>query len=644
MSEKTDTAVQVIVDGSFDWSGGVESSRTYTLQSELNPNGLARNQLAWLNNGILRTGGILQRTGWQPLMKIIPSGRWQGGYMYEPDGANPYLVCSISGVLYKVLLEAPYTVTDMTGGVAQLQNPPDSEMAFFCQGENYLIIQAGDYNTGPANITVNDYGQNLVGPSSTLPLFWNGTTLRRSRGITTLAPVIAPDQNEIPAATCMDYYGNRLWYARSRAYAAGDMVGGPSGTNSEHRRDSILSVTENPLCFGGDGFTVPTNAGNIRALAHSSNINAALGQGQFYIFTRRTVYSLTVPETRTDWINADNNNQPRQTVVQRMNGATGHRCIVPVNGDLFYQSFDPAVRSLITAQRDFAQWGNTPISQPEQRAMQLNNRGLMRFSSGIEFDNRLLQAVLPELASDGINVIHKGILPLDFDTVTTFQEGENKKTPAWEGLYDGLQILELLAGDFGGLPRAFAANISDIDGGIAIWELTRDSKTQNGDNRVIWSPEFPALTWSSAGYEYKLKQLNGGECWIDKISGTVEMDVYYRADADPCWRFWFHTCFCASRCEDLSDVLTAYPCEATREGYQFPVVFPEPKPACDSMGIRPTTLGYQFQVKIMFKGWCRVRGLLLHAIPRLKPQFQGIACNCPPPSNGGMTDLPNPFA
>ena len=79
-------------DGSFDFSGGVDSSLVTTLKSALNPGGLARNQLAWMFNCTVRGGGILQRTGFQPLLKLLPGGRWQGDFMYEPDSANPYLV------------------------------------------------------------------------------------------------------------------------------------------------------------------------------------------------------------------------------------------------------------------------------------------------------------------------------------------------------------------------------------------------------------------------------------------------------------------------------------------------------------------------------------------------------------------------
>lgn len=628
-------------DGSFDWSGGVDSSKTKTLQSELNPNGLKRNQLAWLNNGTVRDGGITQRAGWQFLAYIIQTGKWQGGFVYEPDGDYPYLVCQIEGVIYKVLLQSPYTVTDLTGGNTALQNPADSEMAFFVQGENYLVIQAGDFYTSPPRYpagSLNDYGQPLLEDSNTLPLFWDGSTLRRSRGITSVAPAAAPNINELPAATCMDYYGGRIWYAQARAISAGDMVGGPSGNPAVFGRDAILSVTENPLCVGGDGFTLPTNTGNIRSIAHSANINASLGQGQLYAFTRKSVYQINVPVTRTDWINADANNQPQITVVQINNGACGDRCVVPVNGDLFYMSFDPAIRTLITAQRFFGQWGNTPISQNERRVLDLNDRSLMRFSSAIEFDNRILFCALPELSEN--NVVHRAILPLDFDIVTNFEE---KTAPVWEGVHEGMLILQLFTANFGGVDRAFAVMISSVDGTINLWEITRSDKTENGDNRVQWSVEFPAFTWAAHGLEYKLKNLTKAELWLDKLTGTVDFDIWYRQDADPCWWRWYHTSVCASRtCLELDPPLLCYPEESFCSGYASTLMLPKAKGVCDSMGKRPSTIGYQFQVKLIIKGYCRIRGFIPYAVEYSAPEYYGLTCQ--PGVKAGMVKLPNPFA
>ena len=688
----------------------------------------------------MRGGGILQRTGWQPWLRLLDSGRWQGGFIYEPDSANPYLVCSVDGHIYQVLLEAPYTITDLSVQF-NLFNPSDAEQAFFCQGENILVIQAGDYgkplpppppvppppslyngtvllgsDTFPSMIgrstVAGDYG-NVVGLQSftvsavnvaipvqyksssrvasqisivftnyytppaafvfaftpdpaevppatpanqtnTLPLFWNGTTLRRSIGINTIVPSMTPGVNEIPAAEEMWYHADRLWYAQARKVSAGDIVGGPSGTAANHFRDSIISVTENPLCVGGDGFSIPTNAGNIRALREENNLNESVANSRLLIWTRKMVFALSIPVTRNDWINANSSNQPLMVPVQRVNGTTSGRSVVAANGDWFYQSPEPGVRSLITAVRQYNQWGNTPISQNEQRVMQVNDRSLMRFSGGIVFDNRMLQLFLPRMASDGVNVVHQAITPLDFDIVSnlnTQDQASNMIAPVWEGAHDGLPFLQLFEGDFGGLHRAFALVISEDDGSINVWELTQGDRRENGDNRVTWGAEFPAFTWSTAGLEFALKQLKGGELWVDKVYGKVDIDVYYREDADPCWRRWFHTDTCAARdCLD-QDPICVYPYSTPpyREGYKFNIPFPEPPSACDSMGVRPTTIGYQFQVKIILKGWCRIRGLILYAMPHTEPQYHGLTCSASAMPNGmsvltqGRQTLPNPF-
>lgn len=163
------------------------------------------------------------------------------------------------------------------------------------------------------------------------------------------------------------------------------------------------------------------------------------------------------------------------------------------------------------------------------------------------------------------------------------------------------------------------------------------------DNRVTWSAEFPAYTWFTVGWEYKLKQLNGGELWVDSVAGTVDIDVYYREDADPCWRVWFHTSICSARnCQEAESATACYPGTTFRESYKYPVVFPQPPAACDSMAIRPTTIGYQFQVKVVLKGWCRIRGLILYALPHEKSQFEGVTQAGAIPA--GMSKLPNPFA
>lgn len=599
----------VSADGSFSWENGVDSQAVTTIQSALTPNGLQRNQLAWMVNATVRGGGILQRTGWQINTRVTDgSTLFQGGIMYEPiDGVtSPYPLLLIGGHLYQVKLDG--------GGVTDLSVkygvflPATVDQAFFVQAEEFVVIQSGD--------------------GLTLPLFWDGGMtaggfgLRKSIGITTpVAPPNTPGVNEIPAATAMDYYMNRLWYAQGRSYAAGDIVKGNSGTAPYNKRDSVLEVTENPLAFTGDNFFLPDSAGNIRALKHSSNLDVTLGQGQLFIFTRKAVYAQTVPVTRANWIGTTSSNGPLQTVALLNNGAVNDRSIVATNGDLYFQSLEPSIRSLFQSRKEFGQFGNVPISRNENRILRFNNRALMRFSSGILFDNRVWQTVLPQTGGKA-GVTHQAVIPLDFDIISSFQA---QLPPAWEGHYEGIDILQLFVGDFGGLERAFAAAVSRIDGSIEVWELTISSRTENGDNRVAWSADFPAFTW---GKEFEQKELQAAEIWIDKEFGTVDFTLNFRSDADPCWHLWAKTSFCVARsCAEDVNTPVCYPIGPTyREGYCFPLTFPKPNGPCapDACNKRPADIGHQFQVQIIVKGWCRIRGLILYASKHEKDLYENL--------------------
>lgn len=599
-----------IVDGSLDFSGGVDSIKVTTIQSQQNPNGLARNELAWLDNATVRDGGITQINGWNYIQTVSDGhALYQGKFLYEPDEDNPYFIYAIGGHIIK-LVPGVFPPVDLSVAF-NLFMPSSQPYFYFVQAEEFLVIQAGD----------------LV----TLPLIWDGTKLRRSKGInnTAVAPG-TPGVNEIPAAGPMDYYMNRLWYAQGRQYSAGDIVGGNSGTLAYNFRDAVLNVTENPLVLGGDGFTVPTNAGNIRALRHSANLDSALGQGQLFIFTRRAVYALAVPVTRADWINASSSNQPVQTVVQLVNGAVNDRTVVAVNGDLYYQSLEPAIRSLVAAIRYFQQPGNTGVSAQEERVLQFADRALLHFCSGTQFDNRLLETTLPVQRPQG--VVSQAIVPLDFLPMSEFQ---GKYEPVWEGMYEGLDTFQLATGDFGGLERCFATVLSRETSAIELWELTdfeRFDHNVHGEARKTWIIEFPAYTW---GQEFLMKKLVSAELWVDKLFGEVEFTLEYRPDGDTCWHDWHRWKMCTSRnsCEDVSNPV-CYPAVGYRESYKQTITLPVPPANCEQTMGRNSDLAFQIQPRLTVKGWCRIRGLLLHAVKAEQQLYHNLVCapqfECPP--------------
>jgi hypothetical protein len=429
----------------------------------------------------------------------------------------------------------------------------------------------------------------------------------------------------------MDYYMGRIWLAGStalgngREYMAGDIVGSPatptSGSPQYGFTDSILHISENSYLSLGGTFLVPTQAGDIRALSHPANLDTALGEGQLLALTRNTIYSVNVVPQRAAWALLS---EPIQRVVQITFGATGHRCLVQVNGDLFYQSID-GIRSLIQAIRYFQQLGNTALSSAESRAINLNNRALLLHASGVEFDQRLLQTCLPEQTPEG--VVHKGLIPLDFNPVSVMgQVGQ----PVWEGIYQGLDFLQVMRGDYDGKQRAFGVVRSAVDSSIEVWELTTDElfdTNREGEARIRWSFETPSYTW---GKEFTLKELDTMELWIDQLYGTVDFTVEFRPDASPCWYYWHHWQECAPRdaCElPSAPVPCVYPQQPYKKQYRAMMTMPKPPSVCNAgSGSRPINKGFSFQFRITIHGYCRVRGLVVHALEVERSPYDGKTC------------------
>lgn len=609
---QTSQETPLLIDGQLSFGGGVNSDVPRTKAMEFMPDGVKPNQLSWAVNISTRGGGIGQRDTLHPLVQNAPwTGRYQGGLLYQPDTTDPILLLVIGGKLYRIRVDTDNSVTDLNTLYGVGTWDPNLEHCYFSQAEMFAVIQAGDYTTLP---WFYDFGVENV----------RLETFRSSNGL--VNPGNSDPNNEIPAAGPMDYYAQRLWYAFGTGYAGGDIArNNTSGTAGFDYRDSVLKLTENPIAYGGDAFALPTREGNIRAMAHGSNMDSALGESQLFIFTRRAVYACSAPVTRDDWTAATTNLAPLQKVILNKGGSFGERCVVPVNGDLFFQSPPNGdIRSVQSSLRYSGQWLNKALSSNERRVMDANDRGLLSEGSGILFDNRLWQTALPIECPAGVG--HQAVVPLNFDTINTFEEAN---PPAWEGVHDfsaGPYILQLFEGDFGGRERAFAVVWSVINSAIEVWEIRNDLRFDNGENRVTRMIEFPAYPF---GDPMQLKELVGGEIWMDKILGEVQVEVYYRPDAYACWQRWWLFSKCAAKdCrEDVDDPCPdGYPTDANCESDSIPIALPKPiAPACLSSNMRPATWGYQFQVRLVIRGWCRIRGLILHAIKRIKQPYYKLA-------------------
>jgi hypothetical protein len=505
---------------------------------------------------------------------------FQGAVMYEPLNGFPYMIVSVGGHYYRVRVDTNNAVDDIS--IPADPNPAGLTQAWFCQGEEFLIGQNGQ----------------------SVALIWDGATLRRA--------VPGAPNFEVPTGTCMDYYMGRLWVAAGREYVASDIVGGPTGTAMPYAfRDSILRFTEAGFLAGGGTLIVPTQAGNITALKHSANMDTALGQGQLFVFTRKNIYSVNVPVTRADWYAST---EPLQRVAQVRYGATSQNSVCTVNGDLFFRSPD-GIRSLFIAIRNFSQWGNVPISSNVGRITDREDRGLGRYSSGIEFQNRIWQTCLPTVGSRG--AVHNGILALDFDLISSLSE---RFPPAWEGMYSGLKVLQLLEADYGGIQRAFAVCLNEDDE-IEVWEFTTSDSFENVVGRIQWAVETPSYVWRNP---YQAKELIGGTLFVDKEFGEIDYEVYYRPDQYPCWIFWhaWKGCAIKNSCED-PNIATSYIMQDYREQYH-PYTLPRPPLKPNDITYTQFRRGYQFQMLIRVTGWARIRSMLWYAEPKVEPPYQWI--------------------
>ena len=408
-----------------------------------------------------------------------------------------------------------------------------------------------------------------------------------------------------------------------------------AGTLAYNFTDSVLKVTENPLAIGGDGFSVSQDSGPIIALSYTMTTDSTLlGEGPLYVFTTTRIFAQTVPVTRADWIGATGSNQPVQVPIQLKFGAVSDRSVAHVNGDLFYATLEPGVRSAFVSSRFFGQWANTPISRNERRVLNYTDRNGMFSCPAINFDNRLLVGVQP--VQTPVGVAYQSVMPLDFDILSTFgSEGVNPNTgtstsrlpPAWEGMWQGLDILEMDTQPWAGIDRAFAFVYSQKDGGIYVWELipkTPNVPPLDGTNRIVWSVETAAYDWNAL---FILKRLEGGELFLDEMEGTVDIEVEYRVDSDPCWRPWHQKQYQIS--PNAAQTVTQpipYPVNPSEcRGQKFPLVLPKPPlPKCVTLNHRPSDIGYYFQMRISIKGIARLRGFLFYASRRYQTPYEGL--------------------
>jgi hypothetical protein len=455
-------------------------------------------------------------------------------------------------------------------------NNPNNQMNWSLQAENYWVLQ----------------------DNRSFPVIFDGSKSFRAN----------PALSQIPVGNVMCYAMGRIAVALPdrQSYRIGDIIFGLSGTAANNGKDAILYFTENNyLNEGGDlvarVFGAPSNSGNIYSMKASAMTDSSLGQGAMLVGTPNVVFSVNLPFDRTQWKNMVNPLQSVNPII----GPTSQNGTVLVNTDQWYRSLD-GIRSYILAQRQFnGSPGNTAQSAEVADVLAFDTNFWLEFGSGVLFDNRLLMTVSPQMTPNGC--YHRGLVALDFNLISSLR---GKSAPAWEGVWTGIRILQILTGIVNKVPRCFMFVLNDASE-IELWEQTTSEKFDNGDTPIAWAPEMPSYNCANSD---QFKKLKAGRFIITNLTGTLTGTVQYRSDESSCWNDWYSF----SRCAKSQDCSTqACPNDGPityREQTRYPIRLPEPPDDFDEISKRKKSTGYEHQVRIQMTGFAELKQLRIYAI------------------------------
>lgn len=563
-----------IGDGFFSLEGGMNSG--------VSPSLLPHNQCALTINRTMRGGFCRNRPRYRRITANFGSDQdahdWfishpiSGQSSYQATSGQTFIVCCAGGRFFA------FKITGKTA-VAFEFTPPDSRnslyqpITWFCQAANFLVAQNG----------------------LDIPVIFDGASGRRSNII---------EDNEVPVGKQMAYINNRLFVVLpdGREIAPGDLA--------YSTPTSVITFTEinQPTSQGGQPLAIPLELGGITGLAVTSQTDTETGQGTLLVATNRAICSINPIVQRNLWPTIQ-----LQNIALVGNGFTSNGLGI-VNGDVWGRSVD-GFRSFIMARRDFASWGNTPQSREVERILQYDDRALLSFANLTYFDNRLLMTVSPQAIGNGLGCYHNGMIALNFDNISSLT---TKSPPAYDGLWTGIHPYGFCQGNINGEQRCFMFSYFPHTQTNELWEVTTEYGDDDDAVRIEGTLESRSLDFQS---KYVAKELMAAEIYADQIYGQVDFTLSYKPDQYPCWIPWKTWSQCAGKtdCEAIGELNGICNLPSFTELQYFPHMEVGPPPnICDPVSKLIFSRGYEFQVKLDWKGNARVRSILLFANKRLE--------------------------
>lgn len=598
----------LILEGQQDFSGGMDSSLSPTL---INENAVATAVNVTFRGGRPKSRPGFRQvslvSGANSGLNILSNSYFQGSAFYLERRAN-YNSCIIGvfgGNVIKIdlgslIVDRVYPLDNSGNPVVATAMDP-FEKCYFVQAEKYLIIQNGK------NTALIWDGDNLyrsgVGPAAStgavaqLHTIDPGTIMAYGQGRLFVA---SADRTEITAGDIV-FGGSteqvsitsgaasggkyRILTASNHNLASGDRIsitghssefgingtwevtvvdadefdidfsqtaatglGGFLSKSNVGNESDLLRFTETTYLAEGGALQIPSFMGRITAMIFMPIQDTSTGQGDLLVFCERGTASFAVSAPREQW----KATPAFQRVVFQSIGATGPSCLATDNGDVFFRSFD-GLRSYRNARAEINSYGQVPISAEMNSVLNFDTKSLLSEVSAITFDNRLLFTASPTINYAGLNpttatkqpVTFSKIIALDFTTLSTVGA---KRSASYDGMWGGLNVLQLVGGLVNGKPEAFVFAYDFTNERLnVLWRITTDAMFDYplgaSAQRIQSILETRAYSFGTPSEQ---KRMIRADFWLSDILGRVDVNVYWRPDQYPCWRAWHSFSRCAT--------------------------------------------------------------------------------------------------
>lgn len=419
--------------------------------------------------------------------EVFLNGKFQCAHAYNPHNGEDCLMAMVGGRLFKIVPG----VTDCKVTEILIKSDKDDRdvrnistrpIAYMCQADKWLIAQDGQSSA----------------------VIYDGTIARRSVTDTDA------DHTEVPVGTIMAYgMGRVVVIVNERDVAFGDLYG---SHDLPDPADSLILFTERNFLAEGFDAAIPFTQGLATGAVFFPQLDTSTGNGQLMVFAERGATSFFLSLPRDVWKSSQ-----FQILSLLTTGLRGHRSIAVVNEDLWFRS-DDGVRSYRQARSEPDGWAHIPQSTNVRQFLENDSEWLLKYASGIYFQNRALFTTSPMWYQG--RPMHWGIVVVDFDILSSF--GVSAK-PAWEGQWtmsSSVFPIQLVSGTFNGVTRAFIFAI-DNQNRNQLFELTADDKDDWDGQLINWELvtrkfDFNKLT-PQASTPFTENELYGGDVWLREI-------------------------------------------------------------------------------------------------------------------------------